>query len=79
MCEQPPTREIESSQSAYAPANERRGKRRVRVSLQLRIQPLEFSDGNFEEVRTPCLRDWKVIATQSGVTASAGRSSPLPS
>jgi hypothetical protein len=52
MCEQPPAREIGSSESAYVPANERRGKRRVRVSLQLRIRPLEFSDGNFEEVRT---------------------------
>src|ERR1700741_1324884 len=52
MCEQPPAREIESSQSAYTPANERRGKRRVSVSLQLRIRPVEFSDGNFEEVRT---------------------------
>jgi hypothetical protein len=47
-----PAREIESSQSACTPAYERRGKRRVSVSLQLRIRPLEFSDGNFEEVRT---------------------------
>src|SRR6202008_1402646 len=51
MPEQHPARGIESSQSAYLPANERRGKRRVRVSLQLRIRPLEFCDGNFEEVR----------------------------
>ena len=44
-------REPETSQPSV-PAQERRGKRRVRVSLQLRIRPLEFSDGNFEEVQT---------------------------
>ena len=52
MSEQLTPREPETAQPASVPAQERRGKRRVRVSLQLRIRPLEFSDGNFEEVRT---------------------------
>ncbi len=52
MSERPPTREMETAQPACVPAGERRGKRRVGVSLQLRIRPLEFSDGNFEEVGT---------------------------
>lgn len=50
MSERSPLREVETPQPV--PAQERRGKRRVGVSLQLRIRPLEFSDGNFEEVRT---------------------------
>ncbi len=52
MSEQLPARGIEAAQPASVPARERRGKRRVGVSLELRIRPLEFSDGNFEEVRT---------------------------
>ncbi len=52
MSERLPAGKIETPQSACVPAGERRGKRRVGVSLELRIRPLEFSDGNFEEVRT---------------------------
>lgn len=52
MSERPPAAQIETLQPACAPAGERRGKRRVGVSLELRIRPLEFSDGNFEEVGT---------------------------
>jgi len=52
MSERLTPREIKTPQPASVPAQERRGKRRVSVSLQLRIRPLEFSDGNFEEVRT---------------------------
>ena len=52
MSERLPGGEIETPQLASVPAQERRGKRRVGVSLELRIRPLEFSDGNLEEVRT---------------------------
>ena len=52
MSERLTPREIKTPQPASVPAQERRGKRRVSVSLQLRIRPLEFSDRNFEEVRT---------------------------
>jgi hypothetical protein len=45
------TEQTESSQNASVRAEERRGKRRVAVSLQVRLRPVEFSDGNFEEIK----------------------------
>jgi PilZ domain-containing protein len=52
MSELLPAEQTKPSQNTPVRAQERRGKRRVGVALQVRIRPLEFSDGNFEEVRT---------------------------
>ena len=45
------TEQRESSQHVSVRAQERREKRRVGVSLQVRLRPLEFNDGNFEEIK----------------------------
>src|SRR5438034_10493733 len=44
--------ELEAPQPASGRDHERRRNRRVGVSLQVCLRPLEFSDGSFEEVRT---------------------------
>src|SRR5260370_4887488 len=52
MSGQPTAQELEAPQPASGRDHERRRNRRVGVSLQVCLRPLEFSDGSFEEVRT---------------------------
>lgn len=52
MSGQPTAQELEAPQPASGRDHERRRNRRVGVSLQVCLRPLDFSDGSFEEVRT---------------------------
>jgi hypothetical protein len=47
-----PIEEVKTATPTSAPAEDRRRNRRVPVSLEVRVRPADFSDGDFEDVRT---------------------------
>jgi len=47
-----PIDEVKTASAASAPAEDHRRNRRVPVSLEVRVRPVDFSDGDFEEFRT---------------------------
>src|SRR5467141_2857545 len=47
-----PIDEVKTASAASAPAEDHRRNRRVPVSLEVRVRPVDFSDGDFEELRT---------------------------